>query len=86
MLFNESGVPRKSWIFSGYSGFLSQGKLTGWDVEHDMQMAVLTPNSMQSGQPNTNTEEETAEIENVYLRKRAKHMRFQVVPFEEDTS
>ena len=22
---------RKSWVFSGYSGFLPQGKLTGWD-------------------------------------------------------
>ena len=27
------GLCRKSWVFSGYSGFLPQGKLTGW-VEH----------------------------------------------------
>ena len=38
-------------------------------VEDDVQMPVLTPNSMQFGQPNTTSEEEEAEIENVVLRK-----------------
>ena len=41
-------------------------------VEDDVQMPVLTPNSMQFGQPNFIPEEEEAEIENVDLRKRAK--------------
>ena len=27
----KSTLCRKSWVFSGYSGFLPQGKLTGWD-------------------------------------------------------
>jgi hypothetical protein len=27
---SESTLCRKSWVFSGYSGFLPQGKLTGW--------------------------------------------------------
>ena len=44
-------------------------------VEDDVQMPVLTPNSMQFGQPNTIQEEEEAEIENVDLRKRAKYLR-----------
>jgi hypothetical protein len=26
----KSTLCRKSWVFSGYSGFLPQGKLTGW--------------------------------------------------------
>jgi hypothetical protein len=29
----SSTLCRKSWVFSGYSGFLPQGKLTGW-VRH----------------------------------------------------
>ena len=29
----KSTLCRKSWVFSGYSGFLPQGKLTGW-VRH----------------------------------------------------
>jgi hypothetical protein len=27
---NQSTLCRKSWVFSGNSGFLPQGKLTGW--------------------------------------------------------
>jgi hypothetical protein len=27
---SQSTLCRKSWVFSGYSGFLPQGKLTGW--------------------------------------------------------
>ena len=43
-------------------------------VEDNVQMPVLTPNSMQFGQPNTILEEQ-AEIENVDLRKRSKYLR-----------
>jgi hypothetical protein len=34
----KSTLCRKSWVFSGYSGFLPQGKLTGW-VRHMGQEA-----------------------------------------------
>ncbi len=27
---SQSTLCRKSWVFSGHSGFLPQGKLTGW--------------------------------------------------------
>jgi hypothetical protein len=44
-------------------------------IEDDVQMPMLTPNSMQFVQPTQIPEEETAGVENIDLRKRARYLR-----------
>ena len=43
-------------------------------VEDDVQFPTLTPNSMLFMQPNLLPEEETSDVEDVELRKRARHL------------
>ncbi len=43
-------------------------------VEEDVQMPILTPNSLMFGQPGVVPEEEIADIDDTNLRKRARHV------------
>ena len=44
-------------------------------IEDDVQMPILTPNSLMFGQPGLVPEEEIADIDDVVLRKRAKYVK-----------